>query len=138
MVEHNEQQQGSLPANVPRAVTADAAAENKDVQQIIQPRLTLLIDIADSFLQTIIASLETVPYGIRWICKQIRSLTRRKYPEASDAEICSLIGGFFFLRFLNPAVVTPQAYMLVDGPPDKHPRRILTLVRNFKSFFSTC
>lgn len=53
---------------------------------------------------------------------------KRKYPEASDASICSLIGGFFFLRFINPAIVTPQAYMLVDGVPAKHPRRTLTLV----------
>lgn len=55
-------------------------------------------------------------------------MMKRKYPEATDASICSLIGGFFFLRFINPAIVTPQAYMLVDGVPAKHPRRTLTLV----------
>ncbi len=60
----------------------------------------------------------------------IHPLTRRqrKYPEATDYAICSLIGGFFFLRFINPAIVTPQAYMLVEGAPAKHPRRTLTLV----------
>jgi Ras GTPase-activating-like protein IQGAP2/3 len=42
--------------------------------------------------------------------------------------ICTLIGGFFFLRFVNPAIVTPQTYMLVDGNPGKHPIRTLTLV----------
>lgn len=54
---------------------------------------------------------------------------QRKYPDATDYAICSLIGGFFFLRFINPAIVTPQAYMLVDGVPAKYPRRTLTLVR---------
>jgi Ras GTPase-activating-like protein IQGAP2/3 len=107
----------------------------------------MLMEIANSFLVTIIDSMDSVPYGIRWICKQIRSLTRvcriirivfmtvlthfmlqRKYPEATDYAICSLIGGFFFLRFINPAIVTPQAYMLVEGVPAKHPRRTLTLV----------
>jgi hypothetical protein len=41
-----------------------------------------------------------------------------------------LIGGFFFLRFINPAIVTPQAYMLIDSLPTsaKHPRRTLTLI----------
>ena len=53
---------------------------------------------------------------------------QRKYPEATDYAICSLIGGFFFLRFINPAIVTPQAYMLVEGVPAKFPRRTLTLV----------
>ncbi|KAI0293742.1 ras GTPase-activating protein [Russula brevipes] len=128
MINQIEEETGSLPENLPRGVPPEAASANPDVQAIIAPRLTMLMEIANSFLVTIIDSLEDVPYGIRWICKQIRSLTRRKYPEATDIAICSLIGGFFFLRFINPAIVTPQAYMLVDGVPAKHPRRTLTLI----------
>ncbi|KAN0120825.1 ras GTPase-activating protein [Russula decolorans] len=128
MINQIEEETGSLPENLPRGVPPEIASTNPDVQAIIAPRLTMLMEIANSFLVTIIDSLDDVPYGIRWICKQIRSLTRRKYPEATDIAICSLIGGFFFLRFINPAVVTPQAYMLVDGVPAKHPRRTLTLI----------
>jgi Ras GTPase-activating-like protein IQGAP2/3 len=51
-----------------------------------------------------------------------------KYPEATDYAIYSLIGGFFFLHFIKPAIVTPQAYMLVEGVPAKHPQWTLTLV----------
>ena len=57
----------------------------------------------------------------------LKIFLQRKYPDATDYAICSLIGGFFFLRFINPAIVTPQAYMLVEGVPAKHPRRTLTL-----------
>ncbi|GAK62841.1 rho GTPase activation protein [Moesziomyces antarcticus] len=128
MINQIEEDTGSLPPNLPRGVPAEVAAENADVQAIIAPRLTMLMEIANSFLLTIINSIDEVPYGIRWICKQIRSLTKRKYPDATEFAICSLIGGFFFLRFINPAIVTPQAYMLVDGPPAKHPRRTLTLI----------
>lgn len=162
MINQIEEETGSLPPNLPRGVPPETAAANPDVQAIIAPRLTMLMEIANSFLVTIIDSLESVPYGIRWICKQIRSLTRvglvsifdffcssrdlsaqRKYPEATDYAICSLIGGFFFLRFINPAVVTPQAYMLVEGVPAKHPRRTLTLVcssccLNFYCIFTPC
>lgn len=140
---------GTLPDDLPKAVSPETAAANPDVQNIISPRLTMLMEIANSFLLTIMDSIDSVPYGIRWICKQIRSLTKvsngekqendelnqwdpqRKYPEATDYAICSLIGGFFFLRFINPAIVTPQAYMLIDSLPTsaKHPRRTLTLVR---------
>ncbi|UKZ76337.1 hypothetical protein TrVFT333_004039 [Trichoderma virens FT-333] len=98
------------------------------VQAIIEPRLTMLIEIANGFLSTIIDGLEEAPYGIRWICKQIRSLTKRKYPDANDQIICTLIGGFFFLRFINPAIVTPKSYMLIDGTPAERPRRTLTLI----------
>lgn len=76
MVTQIEEETGTLPPNLPRGVTPEVAAANLDVQAIIAPRLTMLMEIANSFLLTIIESMETVPYGIRWICKQIRSLTR--------------------------------------------------------------
>ncbi|OAD02430.1 hypothetical protein MUCCIDRAFT_144275 [Mucor lusitanicus CBS 277.49] len=120
--------EGTLPPGFVKSVTPEIAAENSDVQAIIQPRLEKLIETANGFLSTIIDSLETIPYGIRWICKQIRSLTKRKYPQATESAISSLIGGFFFLRFINPAIVTPQAYMLIDSYPGPNPRTTLTLI----------
>lgn len=128
MIKGVEEDTGTLPANMPRSVSAEQAAANSQVQAIIEPRLTMLMEIANMFLTTIIQNLDETPYGIRWICKQIRSLTRRKYPDAQDQTICTLIGGFFFLRFLNPAIVTPRSYMLIDSVPSEYPRRTLTLV----------
>lgn len=128
MVEKMESEKGFLPPDLPRSVTPEVAAENESVKKIIQPRLEKLIEIAESFLTTIISSTASVPYGIRWICKQIRSLTKRKSPDASEYSICSMIGGFFFLRFINPAIVTPRAYMLLETAPGNAPRRTLTLV----------
>jgi Ras GTPase-activating-like protein IQGAP2/3 len=129
MVNDIEMEKGSLPATLSKSVTYDEAAANSTVQQIIEPRLRILMDIANTFLDTIIAGLEEAPYGIRWICKQIRSLSKRKYPDAQDHTICTLIGGFFFLRFINPAIVTPRSYMLIENTPGDNPRRTLTYVR---------
>lgn len=128
MVEQIEEDTGKPPPNLPKGITAEQAAENDRVQAIIEPRLSMLTDIANNFLNTIIDGLEEAPYGIRWICKQIRSLTKRKYPDANDQVICTLIGGFFFLRFINPAIVTPKSYMLIDGTPAERPRRTLTYI----------
>ena len=123
-----EEKNGKEPDHLPRGITAEQAAENREVQDLIAPRLNKLDDIASSFLETIIKGLDQAPYGIRWICKQIRSLSRRKYPDAEDQKICTLIGGFFFLRLINPAIVTPRSYMLIEGSPSDNPRRTLTLV----------
>ncbi|KAK2763803.1 glyceraldehyde-3-phosphate dehydrogenase 1 [Arachnomyces sp. PD_36] len=128
MVKQIEEDTGTLPPYLQRSVTAEVAAENEQVQAIIAPRLKMLTDIANTFLNTIIDGLEETPYGIRWICKQIRSLSRRKYPDAQDQTICTLIGGFFFLRFINPAIVTPRSYMLIEATPSDKPRRTLTLI----------
>ncbi|KAI8894171.1 Rho GTPase activation protein [Globomyces pollinis-pini] len=112
--------------DLPRAVTSEVAAANQDVQAIIAPRVKTLMEIGASFLSIIMSSIDQIPYGIRWICKQIRSLAKRKFPESTETQKCSLIGGFFMLRFINPAIVTP--HMLGEGDPKKNPRRTLTLI----------
>lgn len=128
MVAQIEGSGNPLPSYLPKGVTAEQAASNREVQKVIQPRIETLTRLANQFLDTIIAGIDEVPYGIRWICKQIRSLSRRKYPDAHDTTICTLIGGFFFLRFLNPAIVTPRSYMLIEQPPSENPKRTLTYV----------
>ncbi|KAJ1765288.1 RasGAP protein, partial [Coemansia sp. RSA 1843] len=112
----------------PQGVSTEEATNNPLVCAAIQPRLDELTRIVSRFLDTIIEHKDDTPYGIRWICKQIRSLTKRRYPDAPDSAVCSLIGGFFFLRYINPAIVTPQAHMLIENAPTAHPRRVLTLV----------
>lgn len=76
MINSIHDETGELPEDLPRNVTPEIAASNPDVQNIIAPRLTMLMEIANSFLLTIMDSIDSVPYGIRWICKQIRSLTK--------------------------------------------------------------
>lgn len=118
----------SSPDGIAQAVPYDEAASSQQVQEIIAPRAQMLVEIATAFLDTIIRGLDEIPYGIRWICKQIRSLSRRKYPDAQDDTICTLIGGFFFLRFINPAIISPTSYMLIETIPAARPRRTLTYV----------
>lgn len=72
------------PSNLPRGLTQEEAGKDKSVQAIIAPRLKTLEDIANSFLTTIINSLDQVPYGIRWICKQIKSLTKVRICSVFD------------------------------------------------------
>ncbi|KAL9082145.1 MAG: hypothetical protein Q9159_006686 [Coniocarpon cinnabarinum] len=128
MVEKVERERGALPTNMPRSVSSEEAARQAEVQATIAPRVQMLTEIAGMFLDTIIRGLDEIPYGIRWICKQIRSLSRRKYPDASDSTICTLIGGFFFLRFINPAIISPTSYMLIDKQPAENPKRTLTYI----------
>jgi len=106
MVNQIEEETGSLPPNLPRGVPPEVAQANPDVQAIIAPRLTMLMEIANSFLMTIIDSMDSVPYGIRWICKQIRSLTR----------VCSL-------SFLNQ--ITVRSHFLAYSESTRRQRTML-------------
>jgi hypothetical protein len=96
MINQIEEETGSLPPNLPRGVPPEVAQANPDVQAIIAPRLTMLMEIANSFLMTIIDSMDSVPYGIRWICKQIRSLTRVRVNSSR------------IISFLTPSSITAK------------------------------
>jgi len=70
---------------LPRGITSEEAQENADVQKIIAPRLVKIREISEMFLKVIIDSLEIVPYGIRWISKQIRKLTKVSSSSSSSS-----------------------------------------------------
>jgi len=136
MIEQIEASGSPLPDHLEKGITVEEAAQNREVQKVIAPRVETLMKVANQFLDVIISGINEVPYGIRWICKQIRSLSKRKYPDAHDTTICTLIGGFFFLRFINPAIVTPRSYMLIESQPADHPKRTLTYVSTSEHLYS--
>ncbi|KAI9348576.1 Rho GTPase activation protein [Obelidium mucronatum] len=101
----------------------------KKTQDMLDERTAILADIVRGFLDTLIGSIDEVPFGIRWICKQIRVLVKQKYPDSTDLNIASLIGGFFMLRFLNPAIVSPEEYTFTKAAkPSETTKRTLTLI----------
>ncbi|KAJ3443827.1 gtpase-activating protein [Anaeramoeba flamelloides] len=111
-----------------RRVTEEEANQDEKVQEILKPRIENLKKIFDDLLNLIIEKIEQVPYGIRLICKQIKDLTFEFFPNATLYDYAALIGGFFILRFLNPAVVVPTAYHIVEGKLSPNSRRNLTLI----------
>ena len=123
-----EEARTGQPSSKPKLVETDVAAADPDVKAVIEPRLRKLDALATHVVDGVIKSLDDVPYGIRWICQQIRRLVRERFPDATREQTCSLIGGFFLLRFVNPAVVTPQAFMMVESKLSPSTRRNLTLL----------
>lgn len=100
----------------------------QEITMELDKRFYALQRFTTDLLNIIFDSLNEVPYGVRWVAKQVRLLARRRFPEASDNQISSLLGGYFFLRYINPAIVTPHAFLLVKDAPNPRARRNLTMV----------
>jgi len=111
-----------------RNPTADEAAENKYVKRLIPPRVKQLEYIAEHFIQRIIETVDSVPFGIRWICRQLAEMAQQRFPDADRYAIGGLVGGYIYLRFFNPVVVTPESVHFVDKKLSKTMRRNLILV----------
>ncbi|KAJ3032003.1 UNVERIFIED_CONTAM: glyceraldehyde-3-phosphate dehydrogenase 1 [Siphonaria sp. JEL0065] len=104
------------------------AQKAKKLHDLLEERTAILADVVRGFLDMLVASIDQVPFGIRWICKQIYGLVKQKFPDANDLSIASVIGGFFMLRYLNPAIVSPEEFTLVKSKPSETTKRTLTLI----------
>jgi len=103
-------EKSTLERNVPE----EQAANDPDVKKILHQRLTDLQDTCQDFLDAIISSMEDLPYGIRWICKTLIELCQKALPETSHEDMLRLTSYFVYYRFVNVAVVSPDAMSVTE------------------------
>merc|ERR1711902_386876 len=82
------------------------------------------------FTERILKYVHEVPYGIRWICKQLAEMGEKYFPNRDRIEIGSLVGGYIYLRFFNPVIVAPDQKNLLSNGKKLNPkaRRNLILI----------
>ena len=88
--------------------THTQAEAHPKVQELIQKHIPILLDYVLFILKRLKEIINEVPFGIRWLCKATRALVQEKFPEAEVDTINAFVGGFFFLRYINPVIVTPH------------------------------
>ncbi|ELR20796.1 GTPase activating protein Sar1, putative [Acanthamoeba castellanii str. Neff] len=66
-------------------------------------------------LNTIIKGLSTMPFGMRWLAKQLAEMMQEKFPESTLEDRDILLGSYIFLRFYSPAIITPEFYGILTN-----------------------
>jgi Ras GTPase-activating-like protein IQGAP2/3 len=73
-----------------------------------QQRLDVVKTITEKFVAAIIENLERMPYGIRFISRQLLAELKEKFPPTSPDEeerLVHVIANLVYYRYMNPAVV---------------------------------
>lgn len=121
-----------------KKLPTEECAKMPFIQEIIRPRIPIIERYISKFIDQYERNLNLVPYGIRWICKQVKLIVLEKWPDTDWRQVCTMIGGFFVLRFINPAIITPAAYMILDQTPGPTARRNLTVLAKIQQNLSNC
>ena len=58
---------------------------------MLKTRAEQLIATAKQFLDALINSLPRLPYGLRWICKQIQQIAGENFPQSTQSGIMYLV-----------------------------------------------
>jgi len=95
-----------------------------DDPKIIEKNREQLQSMCSKFVRTILDSIDTSPVEFREICSHLQKEVTKKFP--GNAQLC--IGGFLFLRFFCPAIMTPVYYGILSEQPDEKSQRGLTLI----------
>eukprot|EP01097_Dermamoeba_algensis_P011632 TRINITY_DN906_c0_g1_i1.p1 TRINITY_DN906_c0_g1~~TRINITY_DN906_c0_g1_i1.p1 ORF type:complete len:553 (+),score=155.09 TRINITY_DN906_c0_g1_i1:898-2556(+) len=121
-------------STIDKNITEEQALGNSEVKVILDKRVKDLQDICELFLDGMVHSLSNLPYGLRWICKQIRLTTQKKLPDCTAEDILRLPAYFVFFRFINPAIVTADAYNIIDVEMPASVRKALVVVNKVLGF----
>lgn len=75
-----------------------------------------LARLLEALLEDVFASLPSVPSPYRDLFAFLQTEAVKRFPGMKD----KVVGGFFFLRFICPALVSPEQWGLVSGMETRH------------------
>lgn len=111
-------------ANRPSSYAYEIDPQRLDRGESVQVNQARLEETAQMFINTICDSAAQMPAVMRELCRHIRIVMDRKFPNSRYQGV----GGFMFLRFISPAIVAPQIIDMTLPGPGKTLRRGLLLV----------
>ncbi|NXG38687.1 IQGA3 protein, partial [Dromaius novaehollandiae] len=112
-INQTESQSGQK-SKLPYEVSPEQALSYPEVQRRLDISIRNLLVMTDKFVSAITSSVDKIPYGMRYVAKILKTSLAEKFPEASEEEIYKIVGNLLYYRFMNPAVVAPDGFDIVD------------------------
>ncbi|KAI9093128.1 hypothetical protein DFS34DRAFT_631683 [Phlyctochytrium arcticum] len=90
------------------------AMEDPEVNQIQTARIAKIKELTNQYLEAIVQSVKSMPFGLRCLARQLRETLQRRFP-GNDDEIIRLVGGnFIYYRYISPAIIQPEQFEVID------------------------
>jgi Ras GTPase-activating-like protein IQGAP1 len=99
---------------LPYDVSNDQALEHQEVKDRIRKTIQQLCSFCDRFQASIMESVQNIPYAMRFIAMQLRLALGAKFPDAPQDDILKVVGNLLYYRYMNPAIVAPDAFDVVE------------------------
>eukprot|EP00761_Pharyngomonas_kirbyi_P013726 gb/GECH01013755.1/.p1 GENE.gb/GECH01013755.1/~~gb/GECH01013755.1/.p1 ORF type:complete len:1598 (+),score=438.48 gb/GECH01013755.1/:1-4794(+) len=96
----------------------ERALEIPQVAEIVTKRANQVEEICTAVIDGLCSSVDELPYGLRWICRELSNLLKRTFPSEGEEAILRVISEVIYFRFINPAIVSPDEYKIVSHTLD--------------------
>jgi Ras GTPase-activating-like protein IQGAP2/3 len=111
-----------------KSISNEDAIKNSTVKAHLERVYKQITGNAQQFLDAVLRSLTSLPYGLRLICKQLRTALLEKYPKATPDETVRVLSYYVYYRFINLAIVTPDSFGIGGVEPTMQMRRNLIVL----------
>ncbi|NXM71364.1 IQGA1 protein, partial [Serilophus lunatus] len=112
-VNQMESQTGEA-SKLPYDVTPEQALSHEEVRTRLDTSIRNMRTVTDKFLSAIVTSVDKIPYGMRFIAKILKNSLHEKFPDAGEDELLKIVGNLLYYRYMNPAIVAPDAFDIID------------------------
>uniref|UniRef100_A0A8B9HBH1 IQ motif containing GTPase activating protein 1 n=1 Tax=Astyanax mexicanus TaxID=7994 RepID=A0A8B9HBH1_ASTMX len=103
-----------LYSKLPYDVTPEQAMSHEEVRNRLEASIKNMRTVTDKFLSAIVVSVDKIPYGMRFIAKVLKDTLHEKFPDATEDELLKIVGNLLYYRYMNPAIVAPDAFDIID------------------------
>uniref|UniRef100_A0A8C4T022 IQ motif containing GTPase activating protein 2 n=1 Tax=Erpetoichthys calabaricus TaxID=27687 RepID=A0A8C4T022_ERPCA len=101
-------------SKLPYDVTTEQALSYEEVRTKLEASNRNLRGATDKVLNSIISSLDNIPYGMRYIAKVLQNSLHEKFPDSTEDELLKIVGNLLYYRYMNPAIVAPDGFDIID------------------------
>jgi len=106
-------------------IPREEAIRDEETKRTFIAHLQDLRDIADQFFTALEELLFKMPYGVRYIAQQMFSCIVAKFPNDEQSHIMQIVGHWLWKSYLQPALLEPEKYGVVDrGLLQEHKRNL--------------
>ncbi|ETW84040.1 hypothetical protein HETIRDRAFT_381374 [Heterobasidion irregulare TC 32-1] len=79
----------------------------------------------EAFLVAVTQSIKKMPYGIRFLAREMLHALQSKFPKATEDTCATCIGRLVYYRYINPAIIAPETFGIVTSTVDISSRKNL-------------
>lgn len=90
--------------------------------------LRQLRELTNVFMLTIERNVSKIPFGIRYIARQIYTDLKTRFSQLSEENVFKVVANFIYYRYLNSAIKAPESWGVVESIPNPKQRKNLSMV----------
>ncbi|KAF3913885.1 hypothetical protein ABW21_db0204108 [Orbilia brochopaga] len=111
---NNEELSTGMKSTRRRDITPEEAIRDPGTRQEFVQHLEELRDLCDAVLDAIEENAIRLPYGVRHLAQVSHDALVARFPQEHPDGVLQVVVHFFFLKYFNPVILSPETFGIVD------------------------